>query len=136
MTTGHSYPTCCGITIVAGFGQRTAAQKLNSSEVDAYRLDLEEKVHTWRGVGLLLIALNTPQIESGVGRIAVEVGFRRIGKYFYHPGHGHNIQLYGYYQHPDHIKDHPDAVKPLLDKKVLEEPKKKLVRRKIRQMFG
>lgn len=111
MSTRHAFPTCCGITIVSGFDNRTDTLKLTKAGIEVLKQDLENQKTNGRGVGLLLIAFNKHQVDSGYGKVASECGFLRMGRYFYHPGHGNNIQLYGYYYHPDKELPHPDAKK-------------------------
>lgn len=108
MSTAHAFPTCCGITIVAGFDNRTSTSKLSKAAEEALEADVKNRISASQGVGCLMIALNKHQVDSGYGKVLAKLKFLRMGRYFYHPGHGNNIQVYGYYYHPDRIVEHPD----------------------------
>lgn len=139
MSTAHPFPICCGITIIAGFANRTGTQKLSPTDKAALEADLTGQISARRGVGLLLIALNKHQVDSGYGKVAASLKFLRMGRYFYHPGHGNNIQLYGYYYHPDKIVEHPD--KKVTDKAEASVTKagvkkKVLVKKALKRVFS
>lgn len=83
------FPECCGIDIIANFGNDGFATYPHTKEEIQKYIRPINKTN-----GLTLIALNEKQVVA-FGDIVEAEGFKPLVENFFHPGHMSRITLYG-----------------------------------------
>ena len=103
----YSFPGCCGINIIYGFGKTNTASVGNYDPVKT-SLEATKKITDLQEVGLYMIALNEDQVhfyESGL----LEMGWKVSVDPFFHRNHGKSISVYTYESFPEKLKGKVNA---------------------------
>lgn len=88
-----SFPNCCGIHVINGFGATNTIGRTALGVTPAKAKKDLERIVKETTVGLLMVALNNEQ-KTKFHDTMIETGFQEIVQDFYHAGHGHTISLY------------------------------------------
>jgi hypothetical protein len=94
----HS-PNCCGCDFMSWFPQPDAYGEVSKKVVDAVNNEL--RAHKAKYNSMMLVILNNLQ-RPHYEKMLLDEGYKMIMGPTYHPGHGHNLYLYGYEKHPNH----------------------------------
>ncbi len=88
----HS-PNCCGCDFMSWFPQPDGNGFIQPKVIDQVREQLVE--HKARYNSMMLVILNNLQ-RPFYEKMLLDEGYKVIMDKVYHPGHGHNLYLYGY----------------------------------------
>lgn len=141
------FEDCCGISILHNFGYSTTEDYYNSwKPLEVIKEKVQRFIkgrgdYSWSG-GLLLVALNKFQINSGIEEILLDAGFKKLCDKFYNPIHFHECTLYGYEKYPTKNKnyvpeDRLEAEPEVKPKRLFAEPvapKEPAVRRVVKKV--
>lgn len=88
----HS-PNCCGADFMSWFPQPDANGLIPNKVIDQVKEQLEE--HKARYNSMMLVILNNLQ-RPFYERMLFDQGYKVVMDHVYHPGHGHDLILYGW----------------------------------------